>query len=149
MNEEKPTTYSVALVIYNKDRSKYLIVKRPDDDKDMAGHWGFPATSKRYPEQDWEEVVHLAAKNKLGVKVKIIEEIGEDSIDRGNFILVLRDYEVEVIEGEPSVPQDSDPDHTQYEKLEWTDNPEKLKKSAKEGSLCSRIFLRANNISWQ
>jgi len=74
--------------------------------------------------------------------------VGEDTIDRGEFILVLRDYEVEVTEGEPTVPQETDSDQTQYDRLEWTDNPEKLQKCAREGSLCARVFLSDKGISW-
>jgi len=147
MNDSKPITYSVALVIYNQDRSEYLVVKRPEDDEAMAGHWGFPATSKKNPKETWENTAKRAAKIKLGVDIKIIKMLGEDTIDRGKYILVLRDYEIEITNGKPSVPQKVE-GVTQYVKQKWTDDPTDLKKSAKEGALCSRIFLRANNINW-
>jgi hypothetical protein len=147
MTNSKPTTTSVALVIYNEDRSKFLIVKRPEDDSDMAGHWGFPAASKKDVAEEWEDVIRRAAKNKLGVDVEIVKKLGEDTIDRGKYVLVLRDYEVKIITGEPSVPQ-AVLGVTQYVEQKWTDDVTDLKKSAKEGSLCSRVFLRANNIAW-
>lgn len=147
MNEEKPTTDSIALVIYNQDRSKYLLVKRPLNDADVPGHWGFPAASKKNPEEPWEDVARRAAKTKLGVKIEIGKMIGEDAIDRGKYILVLRDYEAKVIDGEPRVPQ-AVSGVTQYIEQKWTDDSGDLIKSAREGSLCSRVFLRSNNISW-
>jgi ADP-ribose pyrophosphatase YjhB (NUDIX family) len=147
MNNPKPTTTSVALVIYNEDRSKFLIVRRPEDDSDMAGHWGFPAASKKDVSEEWEDTIKRAAKNKLGVEVEIVKMLGEDTIDRGKYVLVLRDYEVKIIAGEPFVPQ-AVPGVTQYVEQKWTDDATDLKKSAKEGSLCSRVFLRANNIAW-
>jgi len=147
MNEEKSITYSVALVIYNQDHSKYLLVKRPLDDADMPGHWGFPAASKKAPDEAWEDVARRAAKTKLGVEIEIGKMLGEDTIDRGKYILVLRDYEVKVLSGEPRVPQ-AISGITQYVEQKWTDDSSDLIKSAREGSLCSRVFLRANNISW-
>lgn len=147
MENLKPTTTSVALVIYNQDKSKFLLVKRPEDDKDMAGHWGFPAASKKDPNELWEDIIQRAAKTKLGVDVKIIKMLGEDTIDRGEYILFLRDYEVEIINGEPSVPQSFE-GVTQYVEQKWTEDVADLKKSAQRGSLCARVFLRANNISW-
>ena len=68
-------------------------------------------------------------------------------IDRETYVLKLRDYEVKVTKGKISVPQ-KDKGNTQYIKMKWTDDPAELIKSARDGSLCARIFLRVNNISW-
>ena len=68
MKKLKPIHYSAALVIYNEDRTKYLLVRRPLDDESMPGYWGFPANSKKYPHEPWEDVVHRAAKIKLGIE---------------------------------------------------------------------------------
>jgi hypothetical protein len=81
------------------------------------------------------------------VGVKITKMLGEDTINRGKYILILRDYEVEITSGEPKVPQNF-PGVTQYIEQKWTDDPSDLKKSAQDGSLCSRVFLRANNLDW-
>lgn len=148
MNSEKPVTVSVALVVYNAERSKFLIVRRPDDDADVAGHWGFPAASKKDPQELWEDTVARAARIKLGVDVRIVNMLGEDTADRGEYILILRDYEVEIIAGEPVVPQAFE-GVTQYVEQKWTDDFSDLQRSAKEGSLCSRIFLREHNVSWE
>jgi len=148
MNLKKPIKYAVALAIYNQDRSKYIIVKRPLVDDSLPGYWGFPANSKKTSDEAWEDVVHRAARIKLGVEIEIIQMIGEDEIDRGSYILRLRDYQVKVINGEIEVPQ-ANSEGTQYIEMKWTNDPRELIKSAKKGSLCSRIFLKANNISWK
>ncbi len=143
----KPTTISVALVMYNEDRSKFLVVKRPEDDPAMAGHWGFPAASKKNPDEAWEDVIARAAQTKLGVEVEITKMLGEDTIDRGAYILILRDYEVKITKGQPHVPQKSE-GTTQYIEQKWTDDVADLQKSAREGPLCSRVFLRTKGITW-
>jgi 8-oxo-dGTP pyrophosphatase MutT (NUDIX family) len=148
MNKTKPTKYSVALVIYNQDRSKFLIVKRPLDDDSLPGYWGFPAASKKSPEENWEDTVKRAAKIKLDIEVKIVKIIGQDTIERKKHNLVLRDYEVDITKGKPTVPQQVK-GVTQYSNLKWTNDFSDLKKSARDGALCSRIFLRVNNINWQ
>ncbi len=146
-NNSKPVVCSAALVIYNEDKSKYLIVKRPLDDASMPGYWGFPAASKKNPEEKWEDIARRAASTKLGVTVEIDELIGEDTSDRGDYILVMRDYAATIIKGEPNVPQ-TEKGITQYIKQRWSDRADELTQSAKEGSLCSRIFFRSKNISW-
>jgi len=148
MENSKPITYSVALVIYNEDRTKYLLVRRPLDDESMPDYWGFPAASKKYPDEPWEDVVHRAAKIKLGVEIEIIKMLGEDQIDRGDYLLRLRDYEVRLIKGRVSVPQGNE-EGTQYSAIKWTDEPSELIKAAKAGSVCSRVFLKVNNIDWE
>jgi hypothetical protein len=144
--EDKPIKESTAIVIYDKDHKKVLTVRRPLDDTSLPGHWGFPAASRKDDSETWEEVAHKAARTKLGVEIKIMRFIGEDTVDRGNFILRLRDYECEIVQGEPKVPQD---DHsvTQYIEMEYTDNYSKLIESAKNKSLCTKIFLEEKNIN--
>ncbi len=42
----KQIKYVVAVVLKNKrSDDEFLIVKRPHDDPDLGGNWGFPATS--------------------------------------------------------------------------------------------------------
>jgi len=141
------TTYSVALIIYNKNKSKFLLIQRPLDDENLPGYWGFPATSKKEPNEKWEDTIKKAAKIKLGVEVEIVKHIGEDTMNRGNYILVLRDYEVKITKGKPSVPQDVK-GVTQYINLKWTNDVSNLKKAAKKESVCSRVFLKSKNIKW-
>ncbi len=143
-NNQKLIKESVAIVIYDKDHKKVLTVQRPLDDASLPGHWGFPAASRNNNEP-WEEIAHKAARTKLGVEIKIIRFIGEDTVDRGHFILRLRDYECEIMDGEAQVPQ-ADNSVTQYIEMEYTDNYDKLKESARNKSLCTKIFLKEKNI---
>ena len=40
----KTVKYVVAVVLKNKNNpDEFLVVRRPDDDPDLGGHWGFPA----------------------------------------------------------------------------------------------------------
>lgn len=146
--QQKPVIYSVALVIYNSNRSKYLLVKRPLDDNSMSGYWGFPAASKESPNDKWEETAKKVASTKLGVDVELGKLLGEDTIDRGKYILVLRDYEAAIVKGTPKVPQKTK-GITQYIEQKWSNKTEQLIKAAQDGSLCSRVFLRSKNITWQ
>jgi len=141
------TTYSVALVIYNEDKSKYLLIRRPLDDENLPGYWGFPATSKKNPNEKWEETVKRAAKTKLGIEVEIVKLVGEGTMDRGDYMLILRDYEVKITKGKPSVPQNVK-GVTQYIDLKYTNDTSELEKAAKKGSVCSRVFLKSRNINW-
>jgi ADP-ribose pyrophosphatase YjhB (NUDIX family) len=110
-----------------------------DDDR-FPGYWGFPAATKKTEDEPWEATVARAAKEKLGVEVEILKLLGEETKDRGEYELTLRDYEVKIIEGQPTVPQDV-LGMTQYTELKWTDDTSEIEKSAAEGSACSNIFL--------
>lgn len=143
----KPTTESVAIVIYDEDHKKVLTVKRPIDDGALPGHWGFPAATRKNESESWEFLAHKAAKTKLGVEIEIVRFMGEDEIDRGEYMLRLRDYECKVISGTPKVPQ-NDATVTQYVEMEYVDDYTRIKESAHNGSLCTRIFLREKNESF-
>ncbi len=44
----KQTKYVVAVVLKNKSNpEEFLVVKRPEDDPDLGGHWGFPAATMK------------------------------------------------------------------------------------------------------
>ncbi len=143
----KPEKQSVAIVIWDSNHKNILLVKRPLNDQNLPGNWGFPAASKNEPSETWEDVAIKAGKIKLGVQVKIVRYLGEDTIDRGNFILKLRDYEVEIISGIPKVPQPLE-GVTQYDEMQYTNQIEELIISTKKGSLCTRIFLKDLGIDY-
>src|SRR4030042_6492719 len=113
----------------------------------MPGFWGFPAASKKNPDEPWEEAVKRAAKTKLGVEVEIIKMLGEDRMDRGDYFLILRDYEVKAIKGKPKVPQKFK-GATQYIEDKWSADPQELVKTARDGPLCFSLFLRSLGIEW-
>jgi len=141
----KPIKSAVAFVVYNKDKSKVLAVQRPSDDEDLPNVWGLPAGSLK-DKETFEQAVLRSGKEKLGVKLKIIKQINEGKLERDKIILHMKEYEVEIEDGKPSVPQKVD-GITQYQKLKWS-TPDKLKEAAQKGSLCSRLYLSSIGQSW-
>lgn len=113
-----------------------LLVRRPDDDRDLPGVWGLPAASLEGGESQ-EDAVCRAAREKLGVAVRVGQMIGEE--------LTMTDWLVEIVAGEPSVPQAGP--NTQYAELRWGGAAD-LAPAARQGSLCSRVLLRARGLDW-
>lgn len=78
-----------------------------------------------------------AGRDKLGAEVRPVRPIGTEG--------TMTDWEAELVSGEPTVPQPGP--HTQYAELRWGD-PAELVPAAREGSLCSRVLLRARGLDW-
>ena len=114
-----------------------LLVRRPDDDADLPGVWGLPAASLE-PGESEEDAVRRAGRDKLGVEVRPVAPLGTDASMTG--------WRAELVGGEPSVPQPGP--HTQYSELRWGD-PAQLAPAARQGSLCSRVVLRAKGMGWE
>ena len=114
-----------------------LLVRRPDGDESLPGVWGLPAASLAEGESE-QDAVRRAGREKLGVEVRPLDPLGSE--------LTMTDWLVEVVEGEPSVPQDGP--NTQYTELRWGDVTE-LVPAARRGSLCARVLLRARGLSWE
>ncbi|MEK6962828.1 MAG: NUDIX hydrolase [Nanoarchaeota archaeon] len=134
----KPIKNAVAFVIYNPDRTKILVVQRPFDDENLPGVWGLPAGSLKENE-NYEEAVLRAGREKLGVQLQIIKLINEGEIQRNTFLLHMKEYEIEIIKGQPSVPQPIN-EVTQFIQWKWA-LPEALHEAAEKGSLCSQLYL--------
>jgi len=134
----KPTKHAVAFVIYNKNRSKFLVVQRPEDDENLPNVWGLPAGSIKGKES-FEEATIKAGKQKLGVTLRIVQEIGEDSIEREKYILHMKEFEAEIVQGIPKVPQAIE-GITQYQAWRWGTAGD-LVEAAQKGSLCCKIYL--------
>jgi ADP-ribose pyrophosphatase YjhB (NUDIX family) len=134
----KPLKKAIAFVIYNKDRTRFLAVKRPADDEDLPNLWGLPAGSLKSGET-FENAVLRSGREKLGVELRILKMIGEGRIERKKYILRMKEYDAEIIRGKPKVPQPVR-GVTQYQDWKWA-TPEELREAAEKGSLCSRIFL--------
>jgi 8-oxo-dGTP pyrophosphatase MutT (NUDIX family) len=113
-----------------------LLVRRPDDDRDLPGVWGLPAASLAEGESE-EDAVRRAAREKLGVEVRPGQPIGRED--------AMSDWTAEIVTGSPSVPQEGP--NTQYTDLRWAD-PRDLVPAARQGSLCSRVLLRARGLDW-
>ena len=114
-----------------------LLVRRPDDDESLPGVWGLPAASLLGDESE-EDAVRRAGREKLGVEVLPLQPIGADG--------AMTDWEARIVEGRPSVPQPGP--NTQYAQLRWGD-PRDLVPAARQGSLCSRVLLRARDLEWE
>ena len=134
----KPVKYAVAFVIYNRDRSSFLIVQRPSDDERFPNAWGFPAGSVK-DDETFEGCVVRSGKEKLGVELEPSNFIGRGNIDRGSYILHMEEYEAIIVNGKPKVPQPVQ-GMTQYQQWRWGGSSD-LRDAADKGSLCSRIYL--------
>ena len=113
-----------------------LLVRRPDDDKDLPGAWGLPAVSLAAGESE-EQAVLRAGRDKLGVEVEPVERVGSER--------TMSDWEARIVAGEPAVPQPGP--HTQYAELRFGE-PADLVPAARRGSLCCRVLLRARGLDW-
>jgi ADP-ribose pyrophosphatase YjhB (NUDIX family) len=124
---------------------KFLIVQRPSDDKYLPDVWGIPAGSVK-DNETFEEAVVRSGKEKLGVGLKVTRFIGRDDIERSEYVLHMEEYEAEITQGNPKVPQPIQ-GITQYQKYAWGDSSN-IKEAATKGSLCSQIYLRRVNEKW-
>ena len=124
----------MSLVI--EDGARVLLVRRPDDDADLPGVWGLPAASLAEDESP-EEAVRRAGREKLGVDVRPLEPVGSDGS--------MTDFRADIVTGVPAVQQGGP--NTQYAELRWG-RPADLVPAARQGSLCSRVLLRARGVQW-
>jgi uncharacterized protein len=135
---------SVAVVVHGPEAGTFLVVKRPADPADpLAGVWGLPAVTLADGEDEQAAVVR-AGRDKLGVELTAGRQLGQASADRGDYLLVLADYEAVIADGTPSVPQ-PDASVTQYVDWRYAADPAVLAEAAARGSLCARIFLEDNS----
>ncbi len=140
----KTTKESVAIVILDEN-GDFLAVKRADDDS-FAGHWGLPAATVRNGETK-EDTAKRAAKDKLGVDIKVLGLVGDMSLDKGEYISHLTEYRVNIPKGDVSL-EARDPSVSHYVEYKYCDDPSILIPAAKAGSVCSRIFLKSKGLSW-
>jgi uncharacterized protein len=135
---------SVAVVVRGPETGTFLVVKRPDDPGDpLARVWGLPAVTLADGEDERAAAVRVG-RDKLGVELAPGVRLGQASADRGDYELVLADYEATIIAGAPSVPQ-PDASVTQYVEWRYAADPAVLAEAADRGSLCARIFLEDNS----
>jgi 8-oxo-dGTP pyrophosphatase MutT (NUDIX family) len=126
---------SISLVIDGPDG--VLLVRRPEDDESLPGAWGLPAASLAGGESE-RDAVRRAGREKLGVEVRPLEPIGVE--------LTMTGWRVEIVAGRPTLPQQGP--NTQYTELRWGE-PAELVPAARQGSLCSRVLLRARGLDWE
>jgi 8-oxo-dGTP diphosphatase len=137
----KPLKHSVSLVIEGPEG--LLLVRRPEGDESLPGEWGLPAATLR-PGEAEKDAVRRAGRDKLGVEVRPRRLLGEASAERDAYVILMRDWEVEIVTGEPVVPQPGE--GTQYESLRWGEAAE-LAPAARRGSLCAEVLLRERRIA--
>lgn len=133
----KALKHSVALVV--EGPAGVLLVRRPDDDDSLPGLWGLPAVSLEAEEPEHAALLR-AGREKLGVEVEPLRLIGEEDADRGDHMILMRDWAARIVAGEPAVPQPGA--GTQYVDWRWGD-PAELEPAARAGSLCARVLLRS------
>lgn len=137
----RPTKRSIALVIRHADPpERWLLVRRPPDDEDLPGVWGLPAGSHGAGEDD-AALVSRIGRDKLGVELVAVAELGAGSTPRPDYDLEMRLFEARIARGLPTVPQPV-PAVTQYDALDWRE-PGALVPGAEAGSLCCRLGLDA------
>ena len=136
---------SVAVAVFDPgDRSRMLVVQRPEDDDDLPNVWGLPALSLR-PGESFEDAVIRTGLEKLGVELRVVRELNRGIKERAGYTLEMRLYEAVISNGEPSVPQQHE-GVTQYQRSMW-DSAERLRAGAEAGSLCCALILGGGGVT--
>ncbi|HEX7963364.1 MAG TPA: NUDIX hydrolase [Candidatus Saccharimonadales bacterium] len=137
----KDVKYTVAIVLKNStDPNQFLIVKRPDEDPDLAGSWGLPATSLR-PGELPEAAALRVCREKLHCEGRPTRFLGIMFQKRNSYDIFLMDVEMELTgDAQPDVHA-AKTEHTAYVEQKWTTDPLELMPAAKHGSCCASIFL--------
>ena len=135
-----------AVVIDPRDESKFLAVKRPLNAKTLPDVWGLPAVAIKYNEQIEAAIVRLA-REKLNTQVEFLGCLGPGLMDRGEYKLILMDVVVRLVGKEPSVSEALTVD-TKYVQQKWTNDLSILEEAALKGSVCSRILLQSQGVTY-
>lgn len=136
--DDLPLKRSVSVAIPGPGGGRLLSVRRPPDDDELPGLWGLPAASLREGER-WPDAARRIGPEKLGVELSLGRMLRQGETEREAYRLRMRLYAAGIRSGEPRVPQ-ARAGVTQY--VEWTwARPDRLRPSARRGSLCSRLCL--------
>ncbi len=123
-----------------------LAVRRPADDEALPGVWGLPAASLREGE-NWEGAVRRLGDEKLGLELLPVIALAQSRLERPDYLLDMRLYEVRILNGTPRVPQ---PDRTVTQYVDWRwSRSEELLDGARRGSLCCRLYLGLLGRAWE
>jgi 8-oxo-dGTP diphosphatase len=140
LDMSKPFKQAIAVVLRDSTRPRsFLVVKRPEDDPELGGYWGLPATSMR-PGELPEDAARRVCREKLGCDAVPLRLVGTMFQKRTAYDMFFMDIEMLLISGKPDV-RSSHSAHTVYAEQRWTINPRLLVPSAQQGSCCSTIFL--------
>ena len=137
----KQIKYVVAIVLKKSANSdEFLVVKGPDDDPDLGGHWGLPAASMRDGELP-EQAAQRVCKEKLNCEAISVRFMGLMYQKRNNYDIFLMDIEMILNDEQTADVNSAHTENTAYIDQKWTTDPMDLMASAKGGSCCSSIFL--------
>jgi ADP-ribose pyrophosphatase YjhB (NUDIX family) len=132
--------FAVSFIVY-RNKDEFLVVKRPDEDKEIGGLWGLPATGFNPKEETPDQAVIRGAREKLCCEVEIKERLPLVMIqNRHGYDLLLIDYVCRLAKGQPNVNK-SQTTGTKYVEQKWTSNPKILQKISEKGSICTQLFL--------
>lgn len=142
----KTVKYVVAVILKNRDNpDEFLVVKRPDDDPDLGGHWGFPAATMK-PGELPEETAKRVCKEKLSCDADASRFLGIMFQKRNSYDIFLMDVGMLVAEEQQPDVHAASTENTAYVDQKWSTDPMDLMPSAKAGSCCSSIFLTDKNL---
>ncbi len=142
----KQTKYVVAVILKNGAKSEeFLVVKRPEDDADLGGHWGFPAATMQ-PGELPEVAAHRICREKLNCEAETVRFLGIMFQKRNSYDIFLMDIEMVIADGQQPDVHAANTEHTAYVEQKWSTDPEDLRTSANGGSCCSSIFLTDRNV---
>lgn len=137
----KPVKYVVAVILKNKrNPEEFLVVKRPDDDPDLGGHWGFPAATMK-PGELPEQAAKRICREKLGCDAETTRFLGIMFQKRNSYDIFLMDVDMLLTGGQEPDVHAANTENTAYVAQKWSTDPNDLMASAKGGSCCSSIFL--------
>ncbi|MCW1907903.1 MAG: NUDIX domain-containing protein [Candidatus Saccharibacteria bacterium] len=137
----KAIKYVVAVILKNKQKpDEFLVVRRPDDDLDLGGHWGFPAATMKDGELP-EQAAKRICMEKLNCDAAATRFLGIMFQKRNSYDIFLMDVEMEISDGQQPDVHSATTEHTAYVDQKWSTDPEDLRASANGGSCCSSIFL--------
>jgi 8-oxo-dGTP pyrophosphatase MutT (NUDIX family) len=137
----KQTKYVVAVVLKNKSNpDEFLMVRRPDGDPDLGGHWGFPAVTMQ-PGELPEQAAKRICREKLGCDGEVTRFLGIMFQKRNSYDMFLMDVDVMLADGQEPNVHAATTEHTAYADQKWSTDPEDMRSSANGGSCCSSIFL--------
>lgn len=135
MREALPKKRSLALAAWGEEG--LLLVLRPQDDLEFAGAWGLPAVSLE-PGETLEEAAQRVAREKLGARVVLRFPVAFGREERPAYTLELWVYEADLL-SRVRLPEPR-PGKTYYTAFRFG-RPEDLREAARQGSLCSRLYL--------
>ena len=135
---------AIAVVIPDpRDGALLLAVRRPDNDEELPGIWGLPATTVRPNESDADAAARLG-EAKLGSTLTLGATLGEGTQDRASDELSMTLYAAALGTPEPSLPVNAGGDgSTYYDGWRWAP-VSALVEGAERGSLCCALALRSH-----